>query len=59
MPVTPSTQAPEFLHFRVLLARTVFDGQAFGVKDTNVAAESEQDASNLVRKQFGIRPGPV
>ena len=46
--VGPAREIAQFLDFGVVVRFVVFDGQAGGVVDADVAAEAEEDARDLV-----------
>jgi hypothetical protein len=54
MSVAPSAQIAEFLDFRVRVSNVVFHGQAGGIVDTNITAQTPENAADLESKQFGV-----
>jgi hypothetical protein len=52
MTIAPSAQIAEFLDFRVVLLDVVFHGQAGRIVYANIAAQTPEDAADLVGKQF-------
>jgi len=46
--VGPTREVAQFLDFRVVVRFVVFDGEAGGVVDADVAAEAEEDAGDFV-----------
>lgn len=56
VPVTPFAQVAEFLDFGVVVLDVVFHGEAGGVVDADVAAESPENSAGFVGCEAGERP---
>lgn len=52
MTITPTAQITEFLDFGMHLLDIIFHGQTRRVVDANIAAQTPEDAADLVGKQF-------
>jgi hypothetical protein len=52
--VAPFAEVAEFLDFGVRVLDVVFDGEAGGVVDADVAAEAEEDSCGFVGEEFGV-----
>ena len=50
MAVAPFAQFPQFLHLGVGMLLVVLDGQTFGVENTDIAAEAEENSRGFIRK---------
>ena len=50
--VTPLAELPELLYFGVVVLLVVFDWEARWIVDSNVAAETKENAGGLVRKEL-------
>lgn len=54
MGITPVAQISQLLHFGVVVLHVVFDWQAGGIIDSDVASQAEQNASTFKGQQSRI-----
>lgn len=59
VPVTPTTQVSQLLHFRVIMLYVVLDRQASRIIYPDVATKPEEYAGSLECEESRVRPAAV